>query len=67
MQQTIVRRVAEFLDEQAASGALVLRAPSDQLPYAITRMTEGFIYNDSIAEIEPDIPAAVRIVRLLVD
>lgn len=67
VQQTVVRRSAELLDLEVERGALVLRAPAVELAYAITRMTEGFIYNDSIAEIEPDLAAASRIVRLLID
>ncbi len=65
VQQNVVRRTAELLDGEATRGGLVLRAPSEELAYALTRMTEGFIYNDSLAEVQPDIEAAVRIVRLL--
>ena len=35
--------------------------------HAMLKVTEGFIYADPVAEIEPDIDAASGIVRLLLE
>jgi hypothetical protein len=48
-------------------GSLTLRAPAPDLAYAMLKVTEGFIYSDPVAEIEPDIDAASGIVRLLLE
>jgi hypothetical protein len=44
-----------------------LRANAESLAYAIVRVSEGFIYTDPVAEIEPDIDAAIEIASLLVE
>jgi hypothetical protein len=67
VQSTVARRIAEILEGEAARGSLVLRAPAPDLAYAMTRIIEGFIYNDAMAEIDTDVETAVRIVCLLVD
>jgi len=67
VQSTVVERIAELLDEEAATGSITLRAPSGDLAYAMTRIIEGFIYNDAITDSGPDVDNAVRIVCLLVD
>lgn len=66
VQSTVARRIAEILEGEAARGSLVLRAPAPDLAYAMTRIIEGFIYNDAMAEIDTDVETAVRIVCLLV-
>ena len=43
-----------------------LRADPETLAYAIVRVSEGFIYTDPVAEIEPDVDAAIEIASLLV-
>jgi AcrR family transcriptional regulator len=67
VEATVTRRVAEFLEEERRRGSLTLRAPAAELAYAMTKVTEGFIYHDPVAEIEPDIDAASGIVRLLLE
>jgi hypothetical protein len=67
VQSTVVERLAELLDEEAANGSIALRAPAGDLAYAMTRIIEGFIYNDAITDSGPDVDNAVRIVCLLVD
>ena len=37
------------------------------LAFAIVRISEGFIYVDPVADIEPDIDAAIEIASLLLD
>ena len=44
-----------------------LRAPAETLAYAVTRMIEGFIYNDPLADIEPDVDQAIVILGLLLE
>jgi hypothetical protein len=65
VEATVSRRVARLLEEERRRGALTLRAPASDLAYAVTKVTEGFIYSDPLAEIDPDIDAASGIVRLL--
>ena len=48
-QASAVRKIKSLLEEEAARG-LELRAPADLLAYAITRIGEGFIYNEAIAD-----------------
>ncbi|MBN8867975.1 MAG: hypothetical protein J0H98_10515 [Solirubrobacterales bacterium] len=67
VQSTVVERVTEVLEEEAGTGAITLRAPAGDLAYAMTRIIEGFIYNDAMTENGPDVDNAVRIVCLLVD
>jgi AcrR family transcriptional regulator len=64
---TVSRQVAELLEEERQRGSLTLRAPAADLAYAIVKVTEGFIYGDPVAEIDPDIDAASGIVRLLLE
>jgi hypothetical protein len=57
--------VTDLLTYEHEEHGMVLRARADTLAYAIVRMSEGFIYNDPFAEVEPDIDAAVNIASLL--
>jgi AcrR family transcriptional regulator len=65
VEMTVSRRVAKLLQEEQERGSLTLRASAADLAYAMTKVTEGFIYSDPVAEIEPDIDASAGIVRLL--
>jgi AcrR family transcriptional regulator len=65
VQRTVSRRSAEFYEQEQARSSLILRASAVDLAFAVTKVTEGFIYSDPVAEIDPDIDAAVGIVRLL--
>ncbi|GIK78456.1 MAG: hypothetical protein BroJett022_21460 [Actinomycetes bacterium] len=67
VQSTVARRIAELLESERERGTLALRASAADLGYAMTRIIEGFIYNDAMAEIDTDIDTAVEIVCLLVD
>lgn len=64
VEATVSRRIAGFLEEEQRRSSLILRAPAVDLAYAMTKVTEGFIYSDPVAEIEPDIDTAIRIARL---
>ena len=65
LESTVIRQIAEFLEEERASGSLTLRAPAVDLAYAATKVSEGFLYSDPVADIDPDIDAAMGIIRLL--
>ena len=65
VQPRTVRDFTDLLREEQAAGALILRADMDSLAYAIVRMTEGFIYHDTVVGAEPDVERAASIVALL--
>jgi AcrR family transcriptional regulator len=63
-QASAVRRIGQLLTDEEQHG-LRLRAPVEQLSYAITRIGEGFIYNETIADVDPDVESAIGIIHLL--
>jgi AcrR family transcriptional regulator len=65
VQSRTVNRVAELYREEQAAGAFHPRVDPDVLAYAVVRVTEGFIYNDAIAAVEPAVEEAAAIVSLL--
>jgi AcrR family transcriptional regulator len=66
-QDRLVTVVARLIVEEHERGAFELRADPGDLAYAVVRVIEGFIYNDAIAAVEPEIDRAMRIVRLILD
>jgi hypothetical protein len=46
-------------------GAWRPKADVDSLAYAVVRIAEGFIYNDALLAIEPEVERAASIVALL--
>jgi AcrR family transcriptional regulator len=65
VQSRTVARLAELYREEQAAGSFHPRADPDILAYAVVRITEGFIYNDAIAAVEPAVEQAAAIVALL--
>lgn len=65
VQSRTVARLAELYREEQAAGTFHPRADPDVLAYAVVRITEGFIYNDAIAAVEPAVEQAAAIVALL--
>ena len=65
VQPRTVADLAGLLREEQAAGTLRLRADVDSLAYAIVRMTEGFIYHDTVVGTEPDVERAASMVALL--
>jgi AcrR family transcriptional regulator len=65
VQARTVARLADLYREEEASGTFHPRADPDVLAYAVVRVTEGFIYNDAIAAVEPAVEQAAAIVSLL--
>jgi len=66
-QGDIVARLAEMLTQERDLHGMVLRTDAETLAFAIVRISEGFIYVDPVADIEPDIDAAIEIASLLVE
>lgn len=60
---TAVQR--RLLEEEQELG-LVLAMPADTLAFAIVRLGESFLYSDVIADHEPDIEGALKLVRSMV-
>jgi AcrR family transcriptional regulator len=65
VQSRTVDDLADLLEEELHAGAIALRADVDSLAYAIVRMTEGFIYHDTVIGTEPDVERAAAMVELL--
>lgn len=55
VQQNAVRRVTEWIEEEARSGAYSPPVEPATLVYAIVRLVEAFIYNDAVAGIRGDV------------
>ncbi len=67
VQSRTVRDFAELLREEEQAGTLRLRADAETLAYAVVRVTEGFIYNDALMSVEPDVGRIAGVVALLLD
>lgn len=66
-QDRLVEVVARLIVEEHKRGSFELRADPGDLAYAVVRVIEGFVYNDAIAEVDPQIDRAMRIVRIILD
>jgi len=67
VQSRTVWKLAELYREEQEAGAFEPRIDPTALAYAVVRVTEGFIYNDAITTIEPELERAARIVALLLE
>ena len=67
VQATVVRLTTQMLEEAQRRGAPALRAPAADLAYAMTKVGEGFIYSDPVANVKPDVETAIGIMRLLLE
>jgi AcrR family transcriptional regulator len=67
VQPRTVSRLAELYREEQDAGAFQPRADVVSLAYAVVRVTEGFIYNDAIVALEPEVDRAAAIVALLLE
>jgi Tetracyclin repressor-like, C-terminal domain len=67
VQRRTVRRLAELYREEQEAGTFEPRVDPDSLAYAVVRLTEGFIYNDALATVEPAVDRAAEIVALLLE
>jgi AcrR family transcriptional regulator len=67
VQPRTVWKLAELYREEERAGAFHPRIDPDTLAYAVVRVTEGFIYNDALLTIEPEVERAAKIVGLLLE
>jgi AcrR family transcriptional regulator len=67
VQRRTVRRLSDLYREEQAAGTFQPRVDPDSLAYAVVRLTEGFIYNDALATVEPAVDRAAEIVALLLE
>ena len=67
VQPRTVLKLAELYREEERAGAFRPKVAPDALAYAVVRLTEGFIYNDALATVEPAVERAAQIVALLLD
>jgi AcrR family transcriptional regulator len=65
VQSRTVWKLAELYREEQEAGTFHPRTEPADLAYAVVRVTEGFIYNDAITTIQPELDRAERIVALL--
>jgi AcrR family transcriptional regulator len=65
VQGRMVDAVASAIRREVARGTYRAPVEPDVLAYAIVRIGEAFLYNDSIVALEPNLDAALAIVRLL--
>jgi AcrR family transcriptional regulator len=62
-----VLALAKLLREEQDAGTFAPKSDVNSLAYAVVRVTEGFIYNDAIVPIEPEVERAAGIVALLLE
>ena len=67
VQSRTVWKLAELYREEHEAGTFQPRIEPADLAYAVVRVTEGFIYNDAITTIQPELERAERIVALLLE
>jgi AcrR family transcriptional regulator len=65
VQPGMTRLIAGLFEEEQERGTFEPRIEIPVLAYAIVRVTEGFIYNDAIADIQPEVETAARVVGLM--
>jgi diguanylate cyclase (GGDEF)-like protein len=62
-----VRALYELLREEERTGAFAPRTDLHSLAYAIVRLSEGFLYDDTMPASEPKLERAAQVVALLLD
>jgi AcrR family transcriptional regulator len=67
VQPRTVRTLAELYREEEQAGSFRPKVAPDALAYAVVRVTEGFIYNDALATVEPEVERAAQIVALMLE
>jgi AcrR family transcriptional regulator len=65
VQPRTVQRLAELYGEEHEAGNFRPAVDVETLAYAVVRVTEGFIYNDAVVAVEPELERAAAIVSLL--
>lgn len=65
VQRRTVLRLAQLYEEEKQAGVFVPKTDVETLAYAVVRLTEAFIYNDSILAVVPEMERAAAVVALL--
>jgi AcrR family transcriptional regulator len=65
VQPRTIQKLAELYREEQEAGNFQPAVDVDTLAYAVVRVTEGFIYNDAVVAVEPELERAAAIVSLL--
>jgi hypothetical protein len=65
VQPRTVQRLAALYREEQEAGNFEPAVDVHTLAYAVVRVTEGFIYNDTVVAVEPEVERAAAIVSLL--
>lgn len=66
-QDRLVAEVRRLVEEEVARGHYTPRGDVGLLSYAVVRLIEGFVYNDTIVEREVSVDDAVGVIRLLLE
>ncbi len=67
VQPRVIESLLGLLAEEVSASSFEAKTDLYTLSYAVVRVTEGFIYNDAIADLRPEVERAARIVELLLD
>jgi len=66
VQRGIIDALARVMEEEEEAGRLRELADRETLAYLIVRIGESFLYADIIADNEPDVDLAVKLIRRLI-
>lgn len=61
----VVAATAELMREEAERGAFIPRVDIETLAFAVTRVTEAFLYNEAIMAVEPDAARSKAVIALM--
>jgi AcrR family transcriptional regulator len=65
VQGRMVPAVAQLIRDEEAAGAFASEVDPDTLAYAVVRLMEAFLYNDTMTRLEPDPDKAKAVLHLL--
>lgn len=64
---SVVAATAELMREEAERGAFEPRVDIETLAFAVTRVTEAFLYNEAIMAVESDAARAKAVIEVMLD
>src|SRR3954451_23419025 len=65
VQAGVVGMIERLIEVEEKRGAVAISIGREKLAYAIVRLCETFLYADLIADVEPDVDAAVELIDAL--
>lgn len=66
-QDRLVAEVQRLAAEEEARGTFTPRTDPAVLAYGVVRLVEGFLYDDTTLQGDPEIDRAIRVIRLLLE